>query len=179
MDTKGIDVEQYLPAIAGVARKYAPTIEYNVPTMDLNDLIQEGVIYTYRYIIPKWEPEKSSFLTFLTLVLGQFYNEKRKFYFNRRRLMMENLGAIESTSNRDGFSSVLVSELLSSLSDGAREMFEFLIDPPLSFVTNMQSARNEKGGQMVAFEKYLKSYGFAWEKLRGEVKLAISYYLEN
>jgi hypothetical protein len=82
-------VKNYIGLIAQKAwsawRKLPPQPRHWI---DVEDLIQDGVLYTKAKVIPKYRPHRANFTTFLAMCLEQYYSRMLHEHFTMKRNAM-------------------------------------------------------------------------------------------
>jgi hypothetical protein len=53
--------------------------------VDLEDLIQDGLLFAKSNVVPKFRPHRANFTTFLSICLDQFYSRQLAAYFTAKR----------------------------------------------------------------------------------------------
>lgn len=81
-----VNVDEYLRLIAQKAR----ASWYRLPAqhkawIDLDDLIQDGILFARFYVAPRFRPHRAGFCTFLSTSLENFYKEKVFALYRRKR----------------------------------------------------------------------------------------------
>jgi hypothetical protein len=81
-----VKLENYLPLVA----KKAWSAWYKLPPQartwnDPEDLIQDGILYARRKVLPNFNPRRANFLTFITISMENYYKNVLNEFFTQKR----------------------------------------------------------------------------------------------